>query len=156
MIHHIAADGSSLVPLATDLMTAYSARAAGQEPRFRPLGVQYADFAIWQQTVMGSPDDPASLTGRQLAFWRDHLAGMPALLEIPTDRPRTERRSIAGGEVAFTVPAELQERCTPSPPRPRRPCSWSCTPPSRRCSHGWPAHLTSPSAPRPRGGPRRR
>ena len=108
VIHHIAADGSSLVPLATDLMTAYTARVAGAAPAFRPLSVQYADYAIWQRGVMGSEDDPDSLASRQISFWREHLAGMPELLDLPTDRPRTDKRSVAGGEVTFTIPAELQ------------------------------------------------
>ncbi len=110
VIHHIAADGSSLVPLATDLMAAYTARAAGVAPVQRPLSVQYADYAIWQRAVMGSEDDPDSLAARQISFWREHLSGMPELLDIPTDRPRTEKRSVAGGEVSFTIGEELQAR----------------------------------------------
>ncbi|MCX6470066.1 MAG: amino acid adenylation domain-containing protein, partial [Corynebacteriales bacterium] len=110
VIHHIAADGSSLVPLATDLMSAYTARAAGDRPHLRPLSVQYADYAIWQRAMMGDENDPESPASRQIAFWREHLAGLPELLAIPTDRPRTDRRSIEGGEVTFTVDAELQQR----------------------------------------------
>ncbi|HEY9313894.1 MAG TPA: non-ribosomal peptide synthase/polyketide synthase [Williamsia sp.] len=110
VIHHIAADGSSLVPLATDLMSAYTARAAGSAPALRPLAVQYADYAIWQRTVMGSEYDPDSVAAQQIAFWKEHLAGLPELLDIPTDRPRTDKRSVAGGEVRFTIGAELQEQ----------------------------------------------
>ncbi|MDC6126578.1 condensation domain-containing protein, partial [Burkholderia gladioli] len=44
---------------------------------------------------------------RQTGFWRDHLAGAPALLELPTDRPRPAVQSYAGGRIAVAFPREL-------------------------------------------------
>src|ERR1035441_747111 len=40
-------------------------------------------------------------------FWKAHLAGAPALLELPTDRPRPLMLSYAGGRVGLALTAEL-------------------------------------------------
>ncbi|WP_455901807.1 non-ribosomal peptide synthase/polyketide synthase [Rhodococcus gordoniae] len=110
VVHHIAADGSSMAPLARDLMLAYTARTTGTAPDRAPLPVQYADYALWQRRLLGDPDDPASLAATQLQFWRDTLADAPELLPLPTDRPRPTQRSFRGALHHFTVPTAVQRR----------------------------------------------
>jgi amino acid adenylation domain-containing protein len=107
LLHHIAGDGASLRPLGQDLMTAYAARCTGGNPGWDPLPVQYVDYTLWQRDVLGAEDDPASLLGRQLEFWRDRLAGSPEELALPTDRPRPLTASYLGGVVDLDIPAEL-------------------------------------------------
>ncbi|MBD8507843.1 non-ribosomal peptide synthase/polyketide synthase [Hoyosella sp. G463] len=108
VVHHIAADGASLGPLAKDLVTAYKARANDDSPSWEPLPVQYADYAMWQRELLGSENDPESVAGRQIAFWRETLAGIPDVLELPTDRPRPPAQSQRGATFAFTIPAAVQ------------------------------------------------
>jgi len=110
VLHHIAADGESLRPLVTDLVTAYSARAHGRDPELPPLPVQFADVALWQHRTLGSPKDPDTIIGRQLGYWRDQLADLPDVLELPADRPRPHRASQRGDTVPMTVPAEVVAR----------------------------------------------
>ncbi|WP_138996528.1 non-ribosomal peptide synthase/polyketide synthase [Rhodococcus zopfii] len=110
VVHHIAADGASLAPLARDVMSAYLARSAGNAPAWEPLPVQYADFALWQRGWLGDPDDPESVAARQLAFWRDRLAGAPELLSLPTDRPRPPQQSFRGDTVRFDIEPDLYRR----------------------------------------------
>ncbi|MGV9482895.1 condensation domain-containing protein, partial [Gordonia aichiensis] len=106
-VHHIAADGVSTTPLARDLVTAYVARSAGTAPAGEPLPVQYPDFTLWQHAVLGDAADPESRLARQLAHWRDELAGLAPALELATDRPRPAVRTGAGGSVGFDVPADV-------------------------------------------------
>ncbi|GED99411.1 non-ribosomal peptide synthetase [Gordonia crocea] len=105
VVHHINADGVSLLPLAADFMTAYAARARGAAPDWQPLGVAYADFALWQQRRLENAERE-----RQLAYWADRLAGAPAVLGLPTDFPRRLTTSFDGEVVAFDIPRGVVER----------------------------------------------
>ncbi|MFD9550745.1 amino acid adenylation domain-containing protein [Nocardia salmonicida] len=107
VVHHISADGASLAPLARDLMTAYVARAAQQSPPWAPLEVQYADFALWQRAVVGDDQQPESLAAAQLDYWRDQLADVPPLLELPQDRPRPSAPTLVGATAELRLPAEV-------------------------------------------------
>jgi hypothetical protein len=110
VLHHIAADGTSLIPLWRDLSQAYAARRQGEQPRWQPLPVQYADYTLWQRRWLGSPGEAHSVLSRELEFWRRSLAELPEELPLPTDRPRPRVSSHRGGVVTFAVPRELKTR----------------------------------------------
>ncbi|MGW1744006.1 condensation domain-containing protein, partial [Nocardia sp. NPDC001965] len=106
VVHHIAADGSSVAPLTRDLMTAYAARTSGDMPGWAPLPVQYADYSIWQRELLGDEADPESVAAQQVGYWQTALAGVPDQLDLPTDRPRPAVQSFAGGRVHFAIDPE--------------------------------------------------
>ncbi len=107
VVHHIAADGFSMAPLARDVMVAYASRANGSAPDWAPLDVQYADYALWQREWLGSESDGKSPISRQLAYWTTTLSDLPELLELPTDRPRPAVRSLRGGHVEFLIDPDI-------------------------------------------------
>ncbi|MEU0499432.1 amino acid adenylation domain-containing protein, partial [Nocardia sp. NPDC005998] len=109
-VHHVSADGSSMGPLARDVMAAYVARAQGEIPQWAPLPVQYADYALWQRSVLGSEDDPESLAAQQVAYWQSTLAGLPDQLELPADRPRPPAQSFQGKAIRFEIAPDKHAR----------------------------------------------
>ena len=110
LVHHIVGDGWSLTPLTRDLGTAYAARCHGRSPEWAPLAVQYADYALWQQELLGNEDDPNSLIAGQLAFWKETLKNLPDQLELPTDYSRPAEPSHDGDTIHFRIEPEFHER----------------------------------------------
>src|SRR6266542_1962612 len=110
VLHHIAGDGWSLGPLARDLSRGYEARVRGAAPDFAPLAVQYADYTLWQQALLGDESDAGSVLGRQLSYWRDRLCGLPDQIALPSDRGRPAVASYRGGSVEFGLSAALHGR----------------------------------------------
>ncbi|WP_067861092.1 non-ribosomal peptide synthetase [Nocardia shimofusensis] len=106
VVHHVSADGASMAPLARDIMVAYTARLHGSAPRWTPLPVQYADYALWHRAVLGDEDDPDSVAAAQIAYWRERLAGLPDQLDLPADRPRPPAQSFQGATVRLVVSAD--------------------------------------------------
>ncbi|MFQ6398347.1 amino acid adenylation domain-containing protein [Nocardia sp. KC 131] len=109
VVHHIAGDGFSMRPLTRDLMAAYAIRTQGGDPDRPPLAAQYADYTIWQRTVLGSEDDANSLLAAQIAYWQHELDALPDQLDLPVDRPRPVVATNSGAVLAFEIDAEVHE-----------------------------------------------
>ncbi|MBU3864888.1 amino acid adenylation domain-containing protein [Streptomyces sp. 4503] len=107
ILHHIAGDGWSVGPFAADLTSAYLARTAGRAPDWEPLAVQYADYTIWNYSVLGEESDSGSLVSEQLEFWRRRLEGGPDVLPLPTDRPRPPEADYTAETVEGRISPEL-------------------------------------------------
>ncbi|HEV7517759.1 MAG TPA: amino acid adenylation domain-containing protein, partial [Thermoanaerobaculia bacterium] len=101
-LHHIVADGWSLGVLIRELTAFYGAALLDGPAPLLPLALQYAGFAVWQRGWLAGGE-----LARQLAWWRQHLAGAPALLDLPTDRPRPAAQSSRGGAVHVALPGRL-------------------------------------------------
>ncbi|MDJ0842564.1 MAG: condensation domain-containing protein, partial [Acidobacteriota bacterium] len=103
--HHIISDGWSIGVAIRDLTALYEAYRNDQPNPLPPLPIQYADYAGWQIKRMDSLSD-------QQAWWVAHLTGAPALLELPTDRPRPPIQSFSGAKTYFNLDGDLLEKLT--------------------------------------------
>ncbi|WP_371502640.1 condensation domain-containing protein [Kitasatospora sp. NBC_00374] len=101
-LHHIVADGWSYGLLVRELSTHYAAFSQGRAADAPELPIRFADYACWQQEQRDSPELLA-----RLAWWKAELAGAPALLNLPTDRPRPPVLSHRGGTADLAVPATV-------------------------------------------------
>lgn len=110
LLHHIVGDGWSLNPLSRDLAAAYQAHCKGESVQWKSLPVQYADYALWQQELLGNESLQDSLISQQIEFWKEELKGLPDQLELPTDYQRPVETSYRGETIDFHVNPELHKR----------------------------------------------
>ncbi|MCX7514606.1 non-ribosomal peptide synthetase [Frateuria sp. STR12] len=104
MAHHIIWDGWSFDLLYAELSEAYTASCEGRPMALPPPAVEYGDFAAWQRDWMQGPE-----LERQLAHWRERLAGPLEPLELPAARPRPPRPSGAGATEWIRLSTEGME-----------------------------------------------
>jgi len=104
-MHHIVSDGWSIDVLIREFAELYAAYQAGHEPELEPLAIQYADYAQWQRAWM----EGEAVEG-QLAFWRAQLAGIPAVHNLPLDKPRGSQQDFSGGTHVQAIDPELSAR----------------------------------------------
>ncbi|MEM9103128.1 MAG: amino acid adenylation domain-containing protein [Pseudomonadota bacterium] len=100
-LHHLIADGWSLRLLISEFAQLYNQLITGDSTPLPPLNLQYSDYAYWQQHTGQEQYQ------KQLSYWRDKLADVPPLLNLPTDRPRPPRQSYQGA--AFNVGIDTQQ-----------------------------------------------
>jgi amino acid adenylation domain-containing protein len=103
-MHHIVSDGLSGAIVIRELATLYGQTAAGE--RLPDLPIQYADFAAWQRSQFGSGE----IVDRQLAFWKERLAGDLPVLSLPTDFPRGSTQTFRGATAAVILPEVLVQQ----------------------------------------------
>ncbi|HET6230448.1 MAG TPA: amino acid adenylation domain-containing protein [Longimicrobiaceae bacterium] len=93
-MHHILCDAWSIGVLMGEVNTLYEAFREGRESPLPEPAIQYADFAVWQREHLAGEG-----LERQLAFWKQHLAGAPPVLDLPYDRPRPAVQTYRGATV---------------------------------------------------------
>ena len=102
--HHIANDGWSIWQFANELAPLYDAFRENRPSPLPELPVQYADFAVWQQSWL-----QGGTIARQLEYWTKQLTGAPDTLELPTDHRRPAVLSLRGTTEKAIFPRELTD-----------------------------------------------
>jgi amino acid adenylation domain-containing protein/thioester reductase-like protein len=105
VMHHIVSDGWSVQIFKQELSALYTAFSSNTPSPLPDLPIQYADFAVWQRQWLSE-----QVCETQLNYWKQQLAGIPPLLELPADRPRPARQSFRGGKVSFKLDLELTQQ----------------------------------------------
>jgi len=104
-MHHLICDGWSMSLFVRDLGLFYEAASRGGVARLPALPYQYGDYVLWQrQWLQGVALE------EQLAYWREHLAGLPDMLSLSTDRPRPPIPSYQGMHLPIHLPTSLHQR----------------------------------------------
>ncbi len=101
-MHHIVSDGWSMDVLFRELFALYQAFSAGEPSSLPELPIQYADYALWQREWL-----KGSTLDAQLDYWKQQLAGVAQLLNLPSDHPRPRTQTYQGAVQATMLPKSL-------------------------------------------------
>ncbi len=104
VMHHIITDAWSTEIFLRELGTLSLAFASGLPSPLPALHVQYTDYVRKQQQTLEHASFVSSLN-----YWKEQLANQLPILELPTDRPRSDmdEGSHNGGAYAFLLPPGL-------------------------------------------------
>ncbi|MBX8484721.1 non-ribosomal peptide synthetase [Pseudomonas cichorii] len=103
-LHHIISDGWSIGVLTREVAALYDALRQGHADPLPPLTLQYADYAAWQRRWL-----TGEVLEKQSRYWKETLADAPALLTLPTDRPRPAEQSYSGASLPVTFDEDLTQ-----------------------------------------------
>jgi amino acid adenylation domain-containing protein len=103
--HHIISDGSSVVVFFEELATLYGSFLDGKPSPLTPLPIQYADYSVWQNEMLQSPE-----IDLQFQYWRKQLELCPSSLHLPVDYRRPSVTSYRGAKQSVELSEELTRR----------------------------------------------
>jgi amino acid adenylation domain-containing protein len=104
-IHHIISDAWSAGVLIQEVSALYEAFSNGKSSPLPELPIQYADYAVWQQQWLQE-----ERLDTQLNYWKQQLEKAKTVLELPTDKPRTQLQTALGKKHSFTLSSKLSEK----------------------------------------------
>lgn len=104
-VHHIVSDGWSMGVFIQELAALYVAFSTGQHPSLPDQPLQYADYSHWQQSWL-----KGEVLEKQLSYWKKQLGDQPAMLDLPTDRPRPAVQSWHGATETFKLTSDLTQK----------------------------------------------
>jgi len=104
-LHHIIADAWTIGLFLRELSSLYKSFLEAKPSPLPELPIQYVDFAHWQNHHL-TKDKLVD----QMEYWRQQLANIPPVLELPTDYPRPPVQKFRGGAEFFEISASLTEQ----------------------------------------------
>ena len=105
-VHHIVTDGWSMNILIQELVFFYNSIDQNLEKKdLDELPIQYADYAIWQRNWF-----KGEILEEHINYWSQQLAGIPQLLNMPTDKPRPVIKTSNGHQRSMNYSIEKTSR----------------------------------------------
>jgi amino acid adenylation domain-containing protein len=102
-LHHMVSDRWSVGVLMQEVAALYEAFCNDRPSSLPTLPIQYADYCVWQR-------ERQTQWQSQLEYWQQKLMGVPPLLELPTDRPRSPVQSYRGDECHFELSVDISQK----------------------------------------------
>ncbi|MCF6402533.1 amino acid adenylation domain-containing protein [Chitinophaga filiformis] len=102
-VHHIVSDEWSMQVFVKEVITAYNAFHSGKAYQYKPLPLQYKDYAVWQLEQLSGDN-----LQEHRDFWHNTLSGELPVLELPLDHARGNNRTYNGEQLRFHIPATLR------------------------------------------------
>jgi amino acid adenylation domain-containing protein len=96
-LHHLAADGRSLLLLLRDLVACYDAQVAGANPPRQASSLHYADYVCWQHASAGD-----ARVAEQLSYWHRELAGLSPF-RLPRQWEQVTSNDDQRGSISFRI-----------------------------------------------------
>ncbi|MFI2782678.1 condensation domain-containing protein [Streptomyces sp. ALB3] len=105
VLHHAVCDEWSMNLILEELTRDYETLRAGGTPPRRGEQLQFADWAVWEHGLDGTPAQ-----AEDARYWREALAGAPTVLELPTDHPYGAQQDYTGAWLPVRVDAGATAR----------------------------------------------
>ncbi len=101
-MHHIITDKWSMRIFREELAHIYNASIHNAEPQLAAPGIQYADFANWEQNK--------DIDQGQLDYWVERLANAPEIINLPFDHKRPKIPSHKGAFSTYPIDKPIADR----------------------------------------------
>lgn len=101
-MHHIASDGWSIGILVKEINVLYTSYVKGEPDPLPELVIQYSDYAYWQRQWL-----KGSVLEEQTSYWKNQLADLPLLHNLPLDKPRPITQSFKGNIHTSYIPKNI-------------------------------------------------
>jgi hypothetical protein len=99
--HHSIVDGWSGGIMTMEFAHLYTSTVANRQPVLEPPKLQVADFAVWERERFAGP-----ALAEKLAFWKEHLAGVPTRIALPLKGPARKGERV-GRTSSVPIPEAL-------------------------------------------------
>ncbi|KAF0243868.1 MAG: non-ribosomal peptide synthase/amino acid adenylation enzyme, partial [bacterium] len=98
-------DGWSMNIFLEEMCSFYQSFISGQPSSFKPLSIQYLDYALWQRDRLSG-----EVLEKEFKYWEKKLSGIKPLHSLPIDKPRPTNQTHYGRQQQIVVSKEISQK----------------------------------------------